>query len=89
MMIEKKEDSLIADRIVELMKTHFRLKCDFSQNMFNMPLTGRPYELSGTELYQLLMLIEKEYGIYIRPDDIRQYGFSTINNAVNMVLMYT
>lgn len=88
-MDERRKEGLIADRIAGLLNTYFELKCDFIPSMYDKQLTGQPFELSGFDLYQLLMLVEEEYGIYVRPDDVRQHGFSTINDVIHMVLLYT
>lgn len=88
MMSEEKNSAAIAKCILGLIETHFDMGFDASQSAFEKPLTGQPYGLSGIELYQLLMLVEEEYGINFKPEDIRRYGFDTINNVVRMVMMH-
>jgi len=88
MIKEKTKNEVTSDHIIEMISNHFCLEFNSLTDSLDKPLTKRPNQLNGIELYQLLMLIEKEYKIYFKPDDIKHYGFNSINNIINLVNMY-
>lgn len=68
----------VTDIIIDILKVKFGFSGDIQEETMNIPLTSSHFNLSGTQLYQLLMYIEETFSIYFEPEDIAENGFFTL-----------
>lgn len=82
--------NMVRENIENLLTEHYGMIDNLVEKEFlmNIPLTAPPFCFGGTDLYRFLMLVEERFAITIQPEDIRQYGFRTIDEIVRMVERY-
>ena len=66
-------------------------KLNFKQSIlgteyWDEPLTGKPLYLTGVELVYLFLEIEKVFGIRVMEEDLRDYGFATLNKIAAIIM---
>ncbi len=80
-----KTENEIIKLVEHALNEYFGYKGDLDNSLRDTPLTSPPFCLTGSDLYRLLMLIEKKYFIDITFDNVKKYGFKTINEIVTLV----
>ena len=75
----------VVEYVESTLKQFFGYSGSLTGVLRDTPLTLPPFGLTGSDLYRLLMLVEKEFSIEIRVEDVKKCGFRTINEIVNLV----
>lgn len=60
------------------------VRCD-ERLVLDYPFTDRAINLSGSDLYRMLMWLEGRFRIYISPERVRKEGFHTIREAAEPI----
>lgn len=77
--------SSIIMKIKVVLREYFEVDYAMLDNFTQMPLTEHPFMLNAIQLYELLMLMEENFKKYFSSDDIRENGFSTIEDIICLI----
>ncbi len=77
----------IMNKLLTILSEQFSLQKETAYENREMPLTGSKIGLNYISLYEFLMCVEETFNIYFSPNDIRQYGFKTLDEVQNLVDM--
>ena len=79
-------DQEIAEQVIKVIErcTGFSPK-KMDNTYWKEPLTGYYYNFSATDLVYILLELERELQVKIPPEDLEQYGFSTIDKICTVL----
>lgn len=69
---------------MDYLRQYHGLRCG-KREILDEPFTGRTINLSGSDLYRMLMWLEDRFQVYITFEKVREEGFRTINEAVELL----
>lgn len=72
----------IAETVVSILAKNTDFNGEIASDDFNLPLTGKRFDMSGMQLYRFLMCIENTFNIFYTPDDFEKYSFRTLDEIV-------
>ena len=72
--------SMIEESLVQLLNEKFPLPYEWTSELMDIPLT-----FNHIEMYELLMCVEREFSIYLTPEEVRRKGFDTVNRILNLL----
>lgn len=78
------QDTVI-DTIKDILKNKFEFNETLKKETMDIPLTSYPFNLTGVQLYQLLMCIEEAFNIFFETEDIVENGFFTLSDIQRSV----
>ena len=86
-MIENMSEHTVEQKVVLIMKEKLKINDELiTEEYKDVPLTWRPFNFSAIQLMYLLLEIEKAFGIQIAEQCLSDYGFSTIEKIINIVI---
>lgn len=88
MILEETKDTIILEKIQNILVEDFKITCTIDSEMMNTSLTAPPFNLYGADLYRLLLCVEEKLQLYFEPEVIRHFGFHTIRDIVHLVNIY-
>lgn len=77
----------IALTLVELIKKNFGFVGEISEELYETPLTAKPFRLAGIDLYVLLLVVEEKFQVYFQPNIIRKWKFNSVREIQNLICM--
>lgn len=77
--------SSIIMKIEVVLREYFEADYAMLNNFTQIPLTEYPFMLNAIQLYELLMFMEENFKKYFSSDDIRENGFSTIEDIICLI----
>lgn len=78
-------NSMIEETLMRLLNEKFPLRCGWTSDNMNVPLTSSGIGFNHISMYELLMCIENEFSIRFSPEEIRQKGFDTVNKILSLL----
>lgn len=77
--------SMIEESLVQLLNEKFPLPYEWTSELMDIPLTSSRIGFNHIEMYELLMCVEREFSIYLTPEEVRRKGFDTVNRILNLL----
>ena len=89
-MVNRTEENKIkvTKDVIELFCKRMGYSEQMIEQHLDIPVTGKPYRFLDIDMVYLLFEIEKHFKIRIKEEDLLNYGLSSINQIVALVMSY-
>lgn len=72
-------------KIKDILKENFEIDFVLPDDFLQIPLTTQPFMFNAIQLYELLMIVEKSFRRYFSSVEIKENGFSTIDDIIRLI----
>lgn len=72
----------------DILRDQFEVSCSLPNDFTQIPLTRQPFMFNAVQLYELLMVVETCFQKYFSAEEIKENGFSTIEDIILLIQKY-
>lgn len=77
-------DFIIA-KMKNILEDNFEIDFALTDGIIQIPLTAQPFMFNAIQLYELLMIVENCFQKYFSSEEIKENGFSTIEEIIRLI----
>lgn len=81
------QENELIHKLITVLCGKFNIDYVTDENLANLRLTGPEMQLSAIQMYEYLICIENEWGVYFSADDIQKSDFRTVSGIRDALLL--